>query len=190
VQWHEADRAELLGTAEEATDRLTAIVDDLLDMTRLESGGIPLSLEDVAVEDVLSRAVARAGGVAVTVPGDLPAVRVDVALTDRVLANLVANAMRHAAGLPVEIVARATDHAVEVRVVDHGHGVPDDLKERMFAPFERLGVSARGEGVGLGLTVAQGLAQAQDARVRAEDTPGGGLTMVLTLPVASSREPR
>jgi two-component system sensor histidine kinase KdpD len=190
VQWHEADRAELLGTAEEATDRLTAIVDDLLDMTRLESGGIPLSLEDVAVEDVLSRAVARAGGVAVTVPGDLPAVRVDVALTDRVLANLVANAMRHAAGLPVELVARATDHAVEVRVVDHGHGVPDDLKERMFAPFERLGVSARGEGVGLGLTVAQGLAQAQDARVRAEDTPGGGLTMVLTLRAAPSSEPR
>jgi two-component system sensor histidine kinase KdpD len=190
VLWDEADRAELLGTAEEATDRLAAIVDDLLDMTRLESGGIRLSLEDVAVEDVLSRAAAGEGSVALTMPDVLPAVRVDVALTDRVLANLVANALRHAGGVVVDLVASAIDHAVEIRVVDHGRGVPDDLKERMFAPFERLGVSARGEGVGLGLTVAQGLAQAQDARVRAEDTPGGGLTMVLTLRAAPSSEPR
>ena len=183
VQWDEADRAELLDTAEEATDRLTAIVADLLDMTRLESGGIRLSLDDVDVEDLLSRAAVGARDVAVVVPGDLPAVRVDVGLTDRLLANLVANALRHAEASPVALVAEAANRAVEIRVVDHGPGVPDELKERMFAPFERLGTGARGDGVGLGLTVALGLAQAQGASVRAEDTPGGGLTMVVTLPV-------
>jgi two-component system sensor histidine kinase KdpD len=111
-------------------------------------------------------------------------VHVDIGLTDRILANLAANAVRHGRGAPVELVARHRDHSVEILVVDHGPGVPDDLKARMFAPFERLGASPRGDGVGLGLTVAQGLAEAQGTTVTAQDTPGGGLTMVLTLPVS------
>ncbi|WP_183408047.1 sensor histidine kinase [Nocardioides pocheonensis] len=182
VQWAEADRQELLATIEEATDRLTGIIADLLDMTRLQSGGVRLALEEVPVEDLLARAAARRP-VSIVVPDGLPCVRVDTGLTDRALDNLVANALRHGGGV-VELEAAAVGHDVEVRVVDHGPGVPDALKPRMFAPFERLGVSPGGEGVGLGLTVAQGLAEAQGATVTARDTPGGGLTMVLTLPVA------
>jgi two-component system sensor histidine kinase KdpD len=188
VQWSEEDRAELLATTEEATDRLIGIVSDLLDMTRLQSGGVRLALEDVAVDDVLARA-ARDDGVAIAIPEGLPGVRIDAGLTDRVLANLVANAVRHANGGPVELVAAVSGHAVEVQVIDHGPGVPDPLKPRMFAPFERLGAGARGDGVGLGLTVAQGLAEAQGSTIGARDTPGGGLTMVFTLPTSPTEEP-
>ncbi|HET6165817.1 MAG TPA: DUF4118 domain-containing protein [Marmoricola sp.] len=184
VEWSDEDREELLATTEESTDRLIGIIADLLDMTRLQSGGVTLSREDVAVDDLLARAAAAERSVAVVVDEDLPSVHVDIGLTDRILANLAANAVRHGRGAPVELVARHRDHSVEILVVDHGPGVPDDLKARMFAPFERLGASPRGDGVGLGLTVAQGLAEAQGTTVTAQDTPGGGLTMVLTLPVS------
>lgn len=187
VQWSEEDRDELLATSEAATDRLIGIVADLLDMTRLQSGGIRLSLEDISVDDVLARA-ARDDDVAVEIPSGLPSVRVDVGLTDRVLANLVANAVRHSSGGRVELLASAAGHTVEIRIVDHGPGVPDAHKPRMFAPFERLGAGARGDGVGLGLTVAQGLAEAQGATIAARDTPGGGLTMVVSLPVSPIEE--
>ena len=184
VDWDEPDRQELLATADEATDRLIGIVADLLDMTRLQSGGVRLSLADVAVEDLLAKAASADASVSVSVPDDLPTVRVDAGLTDRVLANLTTNAVRHGAGKPVELVAAATTHGVEVRVVDHGPGVPAELRARMFAPFERLGASGRGDGVGLGLTVAQGLAEAQGATIAVQDTPGGGLTLVVTLPAS------
>lgn len=183
VRWVDADRDELLTTIEDATDRLTGIVADLLDMTRLESGGVTLALEDVAVEDLLARAATGEPRVAVHVPDGMPVVRVDVGLTDRVLANLVSNALRHGGDGPVELTASLRRNDVRIAVVDHGPGVPDDLKARMFTPFERLGATGRGEGVGLGLPVAQGLAEAQGASVTAADTPGGGLTMVLTLPL-------
>lgn len=190
VTWAEDDRQELLATTEEATDRLIAIIADLLDMTRLQSGGIRLAREDVPVEDLLARVAAVEPGVAVVVPDDLPTAHVDPGLTDRILANLTANAIRHGRGSPVELVAEQCDHGVAVRVVDHGPGVPDDRKARMFAPFERLGAAPRGDGVGLGLTVAQGLAEAQGSTITAADTPGGGLTMILTLPVIRSEPTR
>src|SRR3954447_8427782 len=184
VDWDEPDRQELLATAEEATDRLIGIIADLLDMTRLQSGGVRLSLTDVAVEDLLAKAASGDPSVSVAVPEDLPTVRVDAGLTDRVLANLTTNAVRHGGGKPVELVATATAHHVEVGVVDHGPGVPEELRARMFAPFERLRASGRGDGVGLGLTVAQGLAEAQGAAITVRDTPGGGLTLVVTLPTS------
>lgn len=187
IAWRDADRDELLGTIEESTDRLTGIVADLLDMTRLESGGVTLALEDVAVEDLLARAAVGEKRVAVEVPEGLPLVRVDVGLTDRVLANLVSNALRHGGGA-VELTASRAGHAVGVAVVDHGPGVPDDLKARMFTPFDRLGSAGRGDGVGLGLPVAQGLAEAEGATLTAVDTPGGGLTMVLMLPLGPGGE--
>ena len=182
VTWRETDRDELLRTIEESTDRLTGIVADLLDMTRLESGGVTLALEEVAVEDLLARAAAGEPRVSVQVPEGMPVVQVDVGLTDRVLANLVSNALRHGGG-KVELTASPGRHEVQVAVVDHGPGVPDELKLRMFTPFERLSATGRGDGVGLGLPVAQGLAEAEGATVTAADTPGGGLTMLVTLPL-------
>jgi two-component system sensor histidine kinase KdpD len=188
VTWADEDRDELLSTTEEATDRLIGIVADLLDMTRLQSGGVRLALEDVAVEDLVARAAAGAPNAEVDVSDDLPAVRIDVGLTDRVLANLVANAERHGDGAAIEVTAARVDAGVEICVVDHGPGVADDLKQRMFAPFERVGAGVRGEGVGLGLAVARGLAEAQGATVTARDTPGGGLTMAVALPLSPGED--
>lgn len=184
VRWAEGDREELLETIEDSTDRLIGIVADLLDMTRLQSGGVRLALEDIAVEDLLARSAAVEGAPTVVVPEELPPVRVDAGLTERVLSNLVTNAFRHAGPGPVELAVTSRVHTVEIRVVDHGPGVPDEEKMRMFAPFERLDATGRGEGVGLGLTVALGLAEVQGATLVVEDTPGGGVTMVLSLPVS------
>ncbi|MGN6303010.1 MAG: sensor histidine kinase, partial [Angustibacter sp.] len=158
VAWVESDREELLATVEESTDRLTGIVADLLDMTRLESGGVTLALEDVAVEDLLARAAIGERRVTVQVPEGLPLVRVDVGLTDRVLANLVSNALRHGGGT-VELTASLRGSDVRIAVVDHGPGVSDELKARMFTPFERLGATGRGEGVGLGQALRDGQPQ-------------------------------
>ncbi|WP_183407167.1 sensor histidine kinase [Nocardioides marmorisolisilvae] len=178
----EDDRRELLDTVEGSVDRMSAIVANLLDMTRLEARGIEPGGDDVDVEDL----VARSRGtepLTVDVPDDLPAVRVDAGLVERVLANLIENAHRHGAG-PVGIVARADGAQVRVAVVDHGPGVPEEQRAAMFLPFQRL--APGGDGVGLGLAVARGLAETQGGLIEVEDTPGGGLTMVLVLP--ASRE--
>ena len=100
------------------------------------------------------------------------------------LANLVGNAVRHAPSGPVAVTGGMVDEHVEVRVIDHGPGVASAEQERLFAPFQRLGDAPAGQGVGLGLAVARGLTEAMGGTVTAEDTPGGGLTMVVTLPTA------
>jgi len=185
LPWSEADRAELLAAIEESTDRLDGIVGNLLDMTRLRTGGVHLSLAEVAVEDLIARALSGLEGAAVVdVPEDLPAVAVDAGLMERVLANLLANALRHGGGR-VEVTARRLGGIVEVRVVDHGPGVSLAFRERMFQPFARDEIQSP-EGVGLGLAVARGLAQVQGAAVEPEDTPGGGLTMLVSIPVVDS----
>ena len=110
-------------------------------------------------------------------------------LLERVLANLVSNAVRHGAnGTPVRVSASSTRREVELRVIDTGPGLADELKEHMFEPFQRFGDSSP-DGLGLGLAVAQGLASAVGAELTAEDTPGGGLTMVLSVPVAEAITP-
>jgi len=184
LPWSDADRAELLAAIEESADRLDAIVGNLLDMTRLRTDGVTLFVAEVAVEDLVARSVTGlAAEVAIALPDDLPAVRVDAALMERVLANLVANAVAHGRGA-VSITAEVVAGGVALRVIDHGPGVPPAFRERMFQPFTRD--EALGDGVGLGLSVARGLAQVQGATVEAEDTPGGGLTMVVTMPVDAS----
>jgi two-component system sensor histidine kinase KdpD len=124
------------------------------------------------------------GAVVLDVPDDLPLVHTDPGLLERVVANLVSNAVRHApAGSPVVVSAGVVGRGIVVRVVDDGPGIPDDLKEHMFAAFQRLG-DTTGSGLGLGLAVADGLATAVGAELHVEDTPGGGLTMLVTVPVA------
>jgi two-component system sensor histidine kinase KdpD len=112
----------------------------------------------------------------------------DPGLLERSLANVVENAVRHGGAEPVRISARSVAGAVELRVTDRGPGVPDAAKSRMFEPFQRLGDRPRGDGVGLGLAVARGFAEAVGGDLHAEDTPGGGLTMIFTLPL-EGREP-
>ncbi|WP_268250227.1 sensor histidine kinase, partial [Kitasatospora griseola] len=125
------------------------------------------------------------GSVRLDVAESLPMVRADAGLLERVLANLVENAVKYGPpGSPVLVKADLLprDGRVELRVVDRGPGVPEEARERIFAPFQRYGDAPRGTGVGLGLAVARGFAEAMGGAVTAEDTPGGGLTMVVSLP--------
>ncbi|KZM76775.1 DUF4118 domain-containing protein [Cellulosimicrobium sp. I38E] len=184
------DRTALVETAASETERLEQLIDNLLDLSRLQTGSVAPVLRDVSLEEIVPVAVEPHGPrVALDVPEDLPLVRTDPGLLERVVANVVANAVRFAPPEePVRVRASASGGIVEVRVVDLGPGVPDDAKERMFESFQRLG-DAGGHGVGLGLAVARGFSRAVGATLVPEDTPGGGLTMVLTVPVAPPREP-
>ncbi|MFD8004582.1 sensor histidine kinase, partial [Streptomyces mirabilis] len=122
------------------------------------------------------------------IPETLPMVAVDPGLLERAVANLVENAVKYSpSDEPVLVSASAMANRVEVRVVDRGPGVPDEAKDRIFAPFQRYGDAPRGAGVGLGLAVARGFAEAMGGTLNAEDTPGGGLTMVLGLPAAAGK---
>lgn len=114
-------------------------------------------------------------------------VAVDPGLLERSVANLVENAVKYSPdGETVLVAASAIADRVEVRVVDRGPGVPDDAKDRIFEPFQRYGDAPRGAGVGLGLAVARGFAEAMGGTLQAEDTPGGGLSMVLTVRAAGT----
>ncbi|ARU50918.1 histidine kinase [Cellulosimicrobium cellulans] len=183
------DRTALVETAASETERLEQLIDNLLDLSRLQTGSVAPVLRDVSLEEIVPVAVEPHGPrVVLDVPEDLPLVRTDPGLLERVVANVVANAVRFAPpDEPVRVRASASGGIVEVRVVDLGPGVPDEAKERMFESFQRLGDSG-GHGVGLGLAVARGFSRAVGATLVPEDTPGGGLTMVLTVPVAPPRE--
>ena len=187
VEWSEADQADLLATIEQNADRLDALIGNLLDMSRLHTGSLQPFLRPTAIDEVAPVAV---GGLddslrlELTVPDGFPLVLADPGLLERVLANLFSNALRHSQGArPPELQAQLLDDTVLLEVVDHGPGVPDEQKERIFEPFTRVG--DRYPGVGLGLAVAKGFAEAMGGRIVAIDTPGGGLTVRVTLPVAS-----
>ncbi|MET0417666.1 MAG: ATP-binding protein [Actinoplanes sp.] len=179
------DRAELLATADESLDRLAALVANLLDMSRLDAGTLGMTSADLGLEDVLPRALDEAGGrVELHLPEDLPTVRADPGLLDRIVVNLVVNALRHSpAGRPPEISARESGGRIELRVIDHGPGIAPADFERVFRPFQRLGDRDAHTGVGLGLALSRGLAEAMGGSLLPETTPGGGLTMVLALPM-------
>ena len=190
VAWTPAEAREFLDTIDEESDRLNALVGNLLDMSRLQTGSLDVSLTAVGVDEVIPAALAsigpRAGEVDVDVDETHPRVLADPGLLERALANVIANALAHSpAGAPVRVVAGAAGEGVDVRVVDRGPGVPPADRERMFLPFQRLGDSAgNGDGVGLGLAVARGFVEAMGGEVETEDTPGGGLTMVFRLRAA------
>ena len=180
-----ADRDVLLRDVRDATGRLQGLIDNLLDMSRLDTGAVKPILAPTALDEVIVPALAGVEPARVTldVPDDLPLVRGDAGLLERVLGNVVENAVRHSRpGVPVTVTAEELHDTVVVRVIDRGPGLDDDAKASMFTPFQRLGDAPASHGVGLGLAVAQGLAGANHATLEAEDTPGGGLTLVLTLP--------
>ena len=184
----DADRAELTEALVAATDQLEHLIDDLLDLSRLESGLLKPVMRDLGLDEVLPLAIAGHPRDRVVLEADesTPLVHTDGGLLERVVANLVGNAVRHSpAGEPVRVQAHVHPDEVTVRVVDRGPGVPPELRARMFDPFQRLGDTG-GTGLGLGLAVAQGLAEAIGATVTVEDTPGGGLTMAVSLPRADA----
>ncbi|MEU9716848.1 sensor histidine kinase KdpD [Streptomyces sp. NPDC047976] len=192
VEWSDDDRAELLEGIEDGADRLAALIGNLLDMSRLNTGTVVPLIRETDLDEVVPVAL---GGVPedsvdLDIPETLPMVAVDRGLLERAVANIVENAVKYSpAGQPVIVSASALANRVELRVVDCGPGVPDEAKDRIFEPFQRHGDAPRGAGVGLGLAVARGFTEAIGGTLAAEDTPGGGLTMVLTLPIAGDGPP-
>src|SRR5271154_3004727 len=187
VAWSEEDQAAFLATIEQNADRLDALIGNLLDMSRLHTGSLQPFLRPTAIDEV---APAALGGLddslrlEMAVPDGFPLVLADPGLLERILANLFSNALRYSpAGRPPELHASLSGGTVCLEVADHGPGVPDEQKERIFEPFTRVG--DRYPGVGLGLAVAKGFAEAMGGRITARDTPGGGLTVQITLPAAS-----
>jgi two-component system sensor histidine kinase KdpD len=165
-------------------------VENLLDMSRLQAGALGLTPEPMDMADAVAKALDDVGpaghDVAVHIPDDPPDVRADPALIERVLVNLVSNALRYSpADRPPAI--SVSDHAgfVETRVIDYGPGIPESEWDHVFLPFQRLGDRDNETGVGLGLALSRGLAEAMGGSLAPEITPGGGLTMTLRLPVAT-----
>jgi two-component system sensor histidine kinase KdpD len=190
VRWDVADTEELLATADESLDRLTHLVENLLDMSRLQAGALSLFPRPVGLDEIVAHALddldPLGRDITVEIPESLPAVYADPAILERVVVNLIENALRYSpAGKPPLIAASALGDRVELRVVDRGPGIPEQDKERMFVPFQRLGDTDNTTGVGLGLALSRGLTEAMDGTLTAEDTPGGGLTMTVSLPAAA-----
>lgn len=189
VPWTDAERRELLTTAEDALDRLTALVTNLLDLSRLQAGALPVMPSVVGLDDVVARALEYAdpdARIVVDVSPDLPEVVADAGLLERAVANVLQNALRYAPpDSKVDLVGRARADAVDLRVVDRGPGIAATQAEAVFRPFQRTDdVPARGAGVGLGLAIARGFAEAMGGSINVEATPGGGATVVITLRAA------
>ncbi|AWW40720.1 ATP-binding protein [Streptomyces cadmiisoli] len=189
VEFTAEDRDELLATADESMAKLSRLVENLLDLSRLEAGVLRLNLRPTSLEEVLPAALSDITGVEVGEVERVPQVLADPPLLERVIANLVSNADRHApAGTKVLVTASVLAGRVELRVVDRGPGLPAADRERLFEPFQRLGDTDNTSGLGLGLALARGLTEAMSGTVSPEDTPGGGLTMVVSLPLAERPE--
>jgi two-component system sensor histidine kinase KdpD len=185
MTWTAQESSELLETIEQSADRLQALVVNLLDASRLQAGVVSSTPEPITLEEIVGRAlltVADADRVHLQIPELLPEVLADVGLAERVVANLLDNALRYSpAGLLVTVTGYVRGTQVACEVIDHGPGVPRRLWNQVFAPFQRLG-DRRPGGVGLGLAVARGFTEAMGGTLDPDDTPGGGLTMRLLLP--------
>ncbi|MFD7592277.1 ATP-binding protein [Kitasatospora sp. NPDC059812] len=194
VEFSPEDQAELLATADESLVKLTRLVDNLLDMSRLQAGALTLHLAETHLDEILPRALdSLPDPYAPIQPLDLdtaPPVLADPPLLERVLANVITNALRYnAPGAPVLVTASHHADQVEIRVIDRGPGIAPEERDRVFLPFQRLGDTDNTTGVGLGLALSRGLAEAMGGSLEVEDTPGGGTTMLLTLPAATREEP-
>jgi K+-sensing histidine kinase KdpD len=196
VHWSREERAGLLQTIEESADRLSDVIANLLAMSRIQAGALPVSLEPVALDEVVARALMHGTTrpVAVDTPDSLPLVLADAGLLEQVIANLVDNAARFTAeGDTVEIHADAPGHGhadtgatvARLHVVDHGPGLQPGTWDAIFVPFQRLGDQDTSSGLGLGLAIARGFLDAMDGRLEPSSTPGGGLTMTIVLPTAA-----
>ncbi|WP_326569286.1 sensor histidine kinase KdpD [Amycolatopsis rhabdoformis] len=188
----EEDTGELLEAIELSADRLAGLIDNLLDSSRLATGAVTPHLRPVGYDEVLAHALSNVDNsrdVKVAVDVSLPSVLADPGLLERVIANVLDNALRHGGGV---VSARASAHSehVELRIVDHGKGLRKGTADSAFAPFQRLGGDRDSTpGVGLGLSVAKGFIEAMGGSIRAEDTPGGGLTVVISLPAYTGQNP-
>ncbi len=187
------ETAILLHTVDDEADRLSALVENLLDMSRLETGSMDVLSRTTDVEELIGAALnslgPRARGVVVSVEAGVPLIRTDPALVERVVANLVDNALVHGAGAPVRVEAGTVAGRVDIRIIDHGPGIRAADHELVFRPFQRLGDTENRTGVGLGLAVSRGFVEAVGGDLDLEDTPGGGCTLVVSLPLPEDHTP-
>ncbi|WP_225729775.1 MULTISPECIES: sensor histidine kinase KdpD [unclassified Nocardia] len=199
VEFSPEDTSELLETIEESVDQLTALVGNLLDQSRLAVGVVQPQLRTVYLDEVVHRALVSVGMGArglrraamdrVKVEVGEVSVRADAGLLERVVANLIDNALRHAPrDTPVRVTAERDGDRAIIAVVDTGPGIPPGSEEQLFEPFQRLGDRDNTTGVGLGLSVVRGFVEAMGGTVHAEPTPGGGLTMLVDLPADESEQ--
>lgn len=187
----ESQQTELLATVDASADKMSDLVENLLALSRLQAGALSVhpratALDEITATALLHTPVPPGRILDVDVPDDLPPAWADPGLLERVVANLVANALQ--AGppdQPVHLHARQEANGVHLKVIDHGPGIPAEERERIFAPFQRLNDHTTHQGLGLGLAIARGFTEAMNGTLTPTDTPGGGLTMTLTLPTAS-----
>jgi two-component system sensor histidine kinase KdpD len=196
VDWAAEDRDELLATADESLETLAHLVANLLDMSRLEAGVLSAFPRPVGLDEIVARSLDDLGPagrkVDVEIPDTVPEVLADPGLLERVIVNLTSNALRYSpAGQPPLLTASSLGDRVELAIVDRGPGIPEPERTRMFVPFQRLGDTDNTTGVGLGLALSRGFAEAMGGSLQPEETPGGGLTMILSLPAADvpARQP-
>jgi len=185
-------RQDLLESVREEADRLNRLVQNLLEMTRLESGALQLRREWHPLEEVIGAALSRLGNqladrrVDTNVPPDLPLVPIDDVLIEQVLINLLDNAIKYTPrSSPIRIIATATDVAVTVEVADRGPGVPRGEEDKVFEKFYR-GKPAEGRGAGLGLAICQAIVKAHGGHIWAQNLPEGGVAFLFTLPLAGT----
>jgi two-component system sensor histidine kinase KdpD len=190
VAFSDADRDELLATASESLEKLNRLVDNLLDMSRVQAGALGVYPQPISMADVASQALDDLGttdfDIILHLPDDPRDAYADPALTERILVNLLSNALRYSPpGQPPLITI--SDHAgyVETRIADHGPGIPAADWDKVFMPFQRFGDRDNDTGVGLGLALSRGLTEAMGGTLSPEATPGGGLTMILRLPATN-----
>jgi two-component system sensor histidine kinase KdpD len=198
VDFSAEDTSELLATVEESVDQLTVLVANLLDSSRLAAGVLKPELRRVYLEETVQRALLgiskgitgfrRRGLDRVKVEVGDAVVTADGGLLERVLANLIDNALRYAPDGPVRVTAGQVGERVLIAVVDEGPGIPRGSERQMFAPFQRLGDQDNSIGVGLGLSVARGFVEAMGGRISVNDTPGGGLTVEIDLAAPSIQD--
>ncbi|HEU4370598.1 MAG TPA: sensor histidine kinase KdpD [Methylomirabilota bacterium] len=188
-------RRELLDSVHEEAERLNRLVQNLLEMTRLESGAVQLRKELHPPEEVIGAALGRLGKrladrrVTTRVPSDLPLVPMDDVLIEQVLLNLLDNAVKYTPpGSPIEIIATATDRNLTIEVADRGPGLPPGEEEKVFEKFYRA-VRVTAGGAGLGLAICRGIVQAHGGRIWAQNLPGGGVAFLFTLPIGEPPAP-
>ena len=196
VRYTPEEEQELLATIEECSDRLDGLVGNLLDMSRITSDSVKPLLRPVRWYEAIPGGLhgIAADLVRVELPANMPEVEADPGMLERVIANIVENAVKYAPGSDIVLAGSAGGlgpaavggrPAGELRIIDHGKGVPAERVVEMFRPFQRLDDATQATGVGLGLAVAKGFMEAMGGRLTAEATPGGGLTMVLSLPLSA-----
>ena len=186
------DHEELLAAAHESLDQLTHLLASLLDVSRLQAGALAVFPAPADLGEIVAGSLRLLGPQAqalqVNIPHGLPEVMADPAILERIIVNLVSNALRYSPAQAAPLLtAGARRDWVVLRVIDHGPGIPEADRTRAFLPFQRLGETGKTPGLGLGLVVSRGLTEAMGGTVQPEETPGGGLTMAVSLPAAPGR---